>query len=125
MRFLAQTCEVFDGRQPNRKPQDHIDGNQTAKLQPGKRGAVDAEPQRLSNDDICFSRFFSRKAPMKKIHDRQRSTGERQQYQDKKSPARPYIRKGFIDKKIQTAPARDHQHERGEAEWSEFELFIH
>ncbi len=125
MRFLTQACKVFDGCQPARKTENHIDGNQPTQLQPGKSRTVNSEPQRLPDNHVCLGRFFTRKAAMKKIYDRQNSTGDCHQSQDKKAPARPYVGKGLCDEEIESTPANDHEHKRGETKWFESELFIH
>src|SRR5215207_1836362 len=100
MRFFAQAREVFDGSQPAGEPKDHIDGDQTAELQPGKRRAINTKPQRLTNYDICFGRFFTRKPAVEKVDDRKKSTRERHESKNKKSPALPDKGKGLCDEKI-------------------------
>jgi len=125
MRVFAQAHEVFDGGKPARKAEDDIDRDQTPQLKPGEGRPVDAEPQRLTDDHVRFSRRFTWKATMKKINNGQDGACDCHQRQDEKTPARPDVWKCLGDEKVQSAPAREHKQEGRDAKWSEVELFIH
>ena len=125
MRFLSQAREVFEGSQPAGETQNHVDGHKPSELQPSKRSAIHTEPQCLADDHICLRRFIAGKAAMEKIDYGQYGTGQRHQHKEEKRPARPNIRERSVDEKIKSAPAKDHQQERGEPEWFESQSFIH
>ena len=116
MRFFTQTHEVFDGNKPARKTEDHIDCDETTKLKPGKSRAIDAKPQRLTNDHVRIGWLFIGKAPMEKVDDGQDRACERHQCKDKKSPARPDVWKGLSDEEVKSTPAKEHKHEGRDAE---------
>lgn len=111
MRFFAQADEVFDGNKPARETEDHVDRNEASQLKPGKGRSIDAEPQRLTHNDIWFNRLLSGKTFVKKVNDWQDSAGERHENQNEKSPAGPDVRESLCDDVVQTTPADKHQHQ--------------
>lgn len=125
MRSFAQAREIFKGSQAAGQSQHHVDRYKPSQLQPGKRGAIDAEPHRLPHNDIGFGRFVTGKASMQEIDDRQHRTGERHQGENKKTPARPDVGKCLCDQEVQSAPTKDHQEEGRKGKWFESELVVH
>lgn len=124
MRFFAQARKIFNGKQPQRETDYHVDGNKAPELQPGKRRAVDAKPHRLPDDDVGFSRLFGWKAPVKEVHNGQNCTRQSDQDQYKKSPARPDVWKCLGDQKVQPAPASKHEKKRRKPERLEGEWLV-
>lgn len=125
MRLLAQPREIFDGSEAGRQTEHDINRHKPAKLKPGKRRPINPKPQCLPDDHIGLCRLFPGKATVKEIDERQCSSGERNQHEDKEPPARPDEWKCSCDHVIQTAPSHDHQKERCDPKWLEFELVIH
>ena len=126
MRSFAQTNKVFDGNEAARHAEDHIDSDETSKLQPGKGGAVDPKPHRLTDNDICFGgSFFIGKSFVKKINNGKDSACERHKDQNKKSPARPDVWKCVVNDVVQTTPANKDEKQGRDTERLEFKLFIH
>ena len=100
MRFFTEAHEIFNGGQSTGETEDHIDGDQAAELKPGECRAVDAKPERLTHDHVCFGGFFPGKAAMEKIDDGQDGASKRHQRKNKESPARPNGGKRLCDEKI-------------------------
>ena len=126
MRFFAQACEVFEGSQPTRQTKNNINCNEPSELKPGQCGPVNAKPNCLTNNDVCFrGMFFIGESAMEEIDNGQDCPGNCHQCKDEKSPARPDIWKCLCDEKIQAAPTDEHEHKGGEAKGFELKLFIH
>jgi len=109
MGFFAQADEVLDGNETARQAEYHVNCDEPPKLQPGKGGAVDPKPHRLTNNDVRIDRHLFWKSFMKKINNGKDGSRKRHESENEKSPPRPDIWKCLRDDIVQTAPANDKQ----------------
>ena len=112
MRFFAQANEVFDGDQPAREAEDHVDGDEAPQLKPGESRAVDPNPQGLSNNDLRIGRRLAGKTAVEIIRNGKHQARERHDPENEESPARPNGGKRKEEERGQPAPADKH-HEDG------------
>ena len=94
-------------------------------MKPRKRGAIHAEPHRLTDDYIGIGRDRIREPFVKEVNDGQDCACERHEAKNEKSPARPNIGKCVVNDVIQTAPADGDEYQCRDAEGLEFNLLIH
>ncbi len=107
MRFFAQADEIFDGDEPAREAEDHVDGDEAPELKPGDGRAVDTEPHRLTDNDVRFGGDLIGKTFVEEVDDGQDGACERHEGKDEKSPARPDVGKCLCDDVVQTTPANE------------------
>ena len=105
MRFFAQADEIFDGNETTCEAEDHVDRDEAPELKPGKGGAIDTKPNRLTNDNICFGGNFGGKTFVEEVDDGKDSARKRYEGKYEKSPAGPDVGKCSCDDIVQTAPA--------------------
>ena len=126
MGFFAQADEVFDGEQTARQPEDDIDRDKASQLQPGEGSAIDAKPQRLSDNNMRLGWRLAWEAPMEEIDDGQDRAGQRHDGENEETPAGHKIGQRLCDEEIQSAPAGEQEDERRDAKGFEGELrFVH
>lgn len=111
--FLANADEVFGGNETACKTENDVECDEAPELKPGKRGAVHADPGRLTDDDVGFDGRLGWETPVKIINNGKRRAGERHEQEGEESPARPDEGKRHRDDEIQAAPANQYEGKRG------------